>query len=134
MNVLFFLLPKAQCAYVLETDTLRQVIEKMEYHNYTAIPLLSKEGKYLATISDGDLLYHLKNNDISFDMTNHHNIMEVKIRKDIKPISINNNIESLVDLIVNQNFVPVIDDQEVFIGIITRKRVIGHLTKKYSLH
>lgn len=134
MNVLFFLLPKAQCSYALETDTIRQVIEKMEYHNYTAIPLLSKEGKYLATIADGDLLYYMKNNNIQFEMTNHINIMQVNIRRDIKPISINKNIESLIDLIVNQNFVPVIDDQDIFIGIITRKKVIEYFTKKYSLH
>ena len=32
--------------------------------------------------------------------------------------------------IMNQNFVPVLDDQKNFIGIITRKDVISYLCKK----
>ncbi|MDD4532774.1 MAG: CBS domain-containing protein, partial [Bacilli bacterium] len=35
-----------------------------------------------------------------------------------------------VDLISEQNFVPVIDDQKNFIGIITRKAVIKYLSKE----
>jgi CBS domain-containing protein len=134
MNVLFFLLPKASCAFINETDTLRQVLEKMEHHHYTAIPLLSKEGKYLGIISEGDLLYYFKNNNVSKESLNQINIKNVKITKEIKAITINNSIESLVELIINQNFVPVIDDSKTFIGIITRKKVIEYLVKKYSLH
>ena len=44
MNILFFLTPKEDVAHVEETDTMRQVLEKMEHHGYTAIPLLGVEG------------------------------------------------------------------------------------------
>ena len=40
MNILFFLTPKEEVAHVEEDDTLRQVVEKLEYHGYSAIPLL----------------------------------------------------------------------------------------------
>lgn len=130
MNVLFFLLPKAKCAYISETDSIRQAIEKMEYHNYAAIPILSSDGKYISTIADGDILYFLKENNLDLQKCEHISILKVKIRRDIKPISIDKNMDSLVELIVNQNFVPVIDDQETFIGIITRKKVIEYLVSK----
>lgn len=38
MNILFFLTPKEDVAHVDEDDTMRQVLEKMEHHGYTAIP------------------------------------------------------------------------------------------------
>ena len=57
MNILFFLTPKEDVAHVEETDTMRQVLEKMEHHGYTAIPLLGVEGKYIGTITEGDLLF-----------------------------------------------------------------------------
>ena len=47
MNILFFLTPKNEVAYVENDDTLRQVLEKIEYHKYTAIPMLNKNGKYV---------------------------------------------------------------------------------------
>ena len=60
MNLLFFLTPKSEVAYVEENDSLRQVLEKMEYHGYTAVPLLSADGRYIGTITEGDVLWKLK--------------------------------------------------------------------------
>lgn len=133
MSVLFFLLPKGKCAYINETDSIRQAIEKMEHHNYTAIPILSSEGKYISTLSNGDILYFLKENSLDLQKIEHINVMKIKIRKETKPIFINQKMDSLVELIINQNFIPVIDDQKTFIGIVTRKKVIEYLTNK-DLH
>ena len=58
MNILFFLTPKNEVAYVENDDTLRQVLEKIEYHKYTAIPMLNKNGKYVGTVTEGDLLVY----------------------------------------------------------------------------
>ena len=88
MNVLFFLLPKAKCAFINESDSIRQAIEKMEHHNYTAIPILSCDGKYISTLADGDILYFLKENNLDLQKSEHINILNVNIRKTIKPIKI----------------------------------------------
>ena len=42
MNILFFLTPKSEVAYINEDDTLRQALEKMEHHRYSAIPIISR--------------------------------------------------------------------------------------------
>ena len=56
MNILFFLTPKSEVAYIFENETLRQTLEKMEHRKFSCIPLLSLDGKYTGTISEGDLL------------------------------------------------------------------------------
>ncbi len=61
MNILFFLTPKEDVAYLYEDYTVRQALEKMEYHKYSSIPIISKEGRYIGTITEGDLLWGLKN-------------------------------------------------------------------------
>ena len=48
-----------------EDDTLRQVVEKLEYHGYSAIPLLALDGKYIGTITEGDLLWEMKEKDFA---------------------------------------------------------------------
>ena len=60
MNILFFLKPKAEVAVIYSDYTLRQVLETMEYHRYSCIPMLNKEGKYVGTITEGDLLWYIK--------------------------------------------------------------------------
>ncbi|MEY8738848.1 CBS domain-containing protein [Bacillales bacterium AN1005] len=61
MNVAFFLIPKQEVAFVFQHWTMRQVMEKMEYHRYSAVPILNKDGHYLGTITEGDLLWKMKN-------------------------------------------------------------------------
>ena len=51
MNILFFITPKAETAYIPDSCTLRQALEKMEYHKYTAIPILDKGGRYVGTLT-----------------------------------------------------------------------------------
>ena len=61
MNILFFLTPKSDVAYIYADDTIRQALEKMEYHRYSAVPVLNRGGKYIGTITEGDLLWGIKN-------------------------------------------------------------------------
>ena len=47
--------------------------------------------------------------------------MAIPRRATYKPVHADSNMEDLLDRAINQNFVPVVDDQGSFIGIITRK-------------
>ncbi|MEG1577061.1 MAG: CBS domain-containing protein [Clostridium sp.] len=130
MNILFFLTPKSDVAYINEEDTLRQALEKMEYHKYSAVPVISRQGKYIGTITEGDLLWEIKNKyDFSLKEAERIRIIEVPRRTDNKPVSINSDMDDLMDKVLNQNFIPVLDDQKNFIGIVTRKDMIRYLCR-----
>lgn len=130
MNILFFLTPKSEVAHIYEDFTMRQALEKMEYHRYSSIPLISKEGKYIGTITEGDLLWTLKN-EYYLDLKRAQDVCvkNIKRRKDNKAESINANIEDLIVTSMTQNFIPVVDDNDIFIGIIKRSDVIEYVYK-----
>ena len=131
MNILFFLTPKSEVAYISEEDTLRQALEKMEYHKYSAIPIISRTGRYIGTLTEGDLLWGIKN-QYHLDLKGAEKIpiTAIKRRLDNRPVYANSNMEDLIDKALNQNFVPVVDDQKNFIGIITRKDIIRYYYDK----
>lgn len=133
MNILFFLTPKSEVEYIYEDYTMRQTLEKMEYHRYSSIPIINREGKYVGTLTEGDLLWTLKN-DFLLDLKGVEDIpiTTIKRRKDNAPVSIEANIEDLISKSMNQNFVPVIDDNETFIGIIKRRDIIDYCYKKMN--
>lgn len=127
MNIAFFLTPKSDVVYETLNSTMRQVIERMEYHRYTAVPIIDDKGKYVGTITEGDLLWKLKNTpELSIKNTNGIKVPDIPRRVINKPVSINADMESLINLAVNQNFVPVIDDEGIFIGIIKRSDIINY--------
>lgn len=111
-------------------DSLRQVLEKMEYHGYSAIPILNRSGKYIGTITEGDILWYLrKHNFPSLKEMEEVSIMDVERRRDNKAVHIGIDMDGLVESALHQNFVPVTDDESVFIGIVTRKDLMIYLGK-----
>lgn len=131
MNILFFITPKEDVAYVEEDDTLRQVLEKMEHHGYSAIPLLGKSGKYIGTITEGDLLWFLKDRNFpELKLLEEMPITSIERRRDNQAVYVQESMENLFEKVTNQNFVPVVDDKKVFIGIVTRKDLLLYLAKK----
>lgn len=131
MNILFFLTPKENVAHLDDDDTLRQALEKMEHHGYSAIPMLSKDGKYKGTIKEGDILWYIKDNDFpSLKEMEDIPILDIGRKRDIEAVNISISMDELVNKITNQNFVSVVDDNNVFIGIITRKDVILYLANR----
>lgn len=131
MNIMFFLKPKSEVAYVYDDDTLRQVLERMEYHKYSCIPMLNRQGKYVGTITEGDLLWWIKENkNLNLKLAEAVSIQEVSRRLDYKAVHVGSNMEDLIEKAMEQNFVPVVDDKEYFSGIITRKDIIGYCYEK----
>ena len=131
MNIAFFLTPKKEVVCETLESTMRQALERMEYHRYSAIPILDKEGKYIGTLTEGDLLWKLKNTpNLEFSNTTKVKIEDIPRRVINKPVHIDSNIEDLIAKSVNQNFVPVVDDNNVFIGIIKRSDVITYFYEK----
>jgi CBS domain-containing protein len=127
MNIAFFLTPKNEVVCENHDATMRQVMEKMEYHGYTAIPIINKEGKYVGTLTEGDLLWKLKNtHNLNFKNTESIRVKDIPKRIIHKSVSITSNIESLISLAISQNFVPVTDDNGIFIGIIKRSDIINY--------
>ena len=127
MNILFFLIPKSQVAYAEEDFTVRQTTEKLQNRGYSAIPILSKDGKYVATVSEGDLFWYIKERaDMNYKKAENINITEVPLRREVKAIRFDARMEDLLNLALTQNFVPVLDDSGVFMGIVTRKAIIEY--------
>ena len=127
MNIMFFLKPKSDLAYIYDYHTLRQALEIMEYHKYSCVPILTHEGKSVGSITEGDLLWSLKELDLfNIKEAESISIMKIKRRVDYQCVTAESNMEDLIGRAMEQNFVPVIDDQGHFIGIITRRDIIGY--------
>lgn len=134
MNITFFLIPKSEVVYLPLHSTMRQALEKMEYHRYTAIPLIDEQGKYAGTITEGDLLWKLKNTPgLTFAGTERIMLQDVPRRLINTPVQINSEMEDLLSLSIIQNFVPVLDDSGIFIGIIRRREIIEYYTRQCRL-
>ena len=131
MNIFLFLKPKSEVQYLTSDMSVRQAMEKMEYHRYNNMPLINKEGKYEGSISEGDILWFVKNNNVkTLRDSESINISAVPKYRQYKSMGIDYEMEDLIQLSIAQNFVPIVDSDGIFIGIVTRKDIINYLYNK----
>ena len=119
MNILFFITPKSETAYLYDDCSLRQAIEKIEY---------------VGTLTEGDLRRIIKERYL----LNYHEAEDIPLwqvpkRWNYESVNINSNIEDLIEMSMRQNFVPVVDDEGIFIGIIRRRDIIQYCYQKSGI-
>ncbi|MDD6981140.1 MAG: CBS domain-containing protein [Clostridia bacterium] len=133
MNILRFLIPKSQVAFIQNDCSVRQGLEKMRYHGYNALPVIDAEGRYVGMVKDGDFLWLIVDRGGS-DLVALEDIPLAKIiRQDNPPVKNSAPMTELLERVKENNFVPVIDDRECFIGLIRRKDVIEYFSRRYLM-
>ena len=129
MNLLFLLRPKDEITYISSDATVRQGLEKMRVHGYTAIPAVTASGEYAGTVSEGDFLWAMCENG-SLRSLEKMPLSEIIRSKRDKAVTVSADMHELLYLIMEQNFVPVTDDRGKFIGIVTRHDIIKYFYEK----
>ena len=135
MNIAYFLLPKNTVAYLYDDYTFRQGLEKMRYHGYTAIPVITREGQYVGTVSEGDFLWRLLSQEDARRPLPMKELEDLRIRDILNvdaypPVRITVSMEELLSSAMQQNFIPVVDDLGNFTGIVTRKDIIRYFSEQ----
>ena len=116
MNISFFLLPKSEVTYIEQEDTVGRALRVIHKNGFQAVPVIDEEGHYVGTVTEGDFLWNLIE-DYHMDMEAMRKVGVASLRKKW-------------EYIMNQNFVPVVDGRNVFIGIVTRKQIISEMIRK----
>ena len=137
MNIAYFLLPKNRVAYLYDDYTFRQGLEKMRHHGYTAIPVISRNGQYVGTVSEGDFLWQLLSEtdpdaqkELSMKSMEQLLVSDLLKENTYPAVRITVTVDELLDSAMSQNFIPVVDDTGIFIGIVTRKDIIRHFAEE----
>lgn len=133
MNLLFLLTPKQDVLYIYEDFTLRQTLEKWSNQRYATIPVLRRSGEYLGTMTEGDLLWGIKNtHGLDLDASEDIPVASIARRRDYKAVPVTTSMEELFTAVLDQNFVPVVDDRNVFIGIVRRTSVLQYIFNRHQ--
>ena len=132
MKAFDLIIPKSKVEFIYNDITVGEALKKIAKKRYAMIPVVERNsGRYIYSLAASDLLMKiLKNNDI--ESTKKEFISSVPVDRLIVPCKKDTEIVDLADLAISQNFVPVVDNQGIFLGIVTRRAVIDYFISKDS--
>ncbi|PKL01400.1 MAG: CBS domain-containing protein [Tenericutes bacterium HGW-Tenericutes-1] len=127
MDISAFLKPMNEVILIYDDQSIHDALETMEKSRYTSIPIISRDGRYVGTLTEGDLLWEIKNT-AQFNIKKAEKILVGQMHRlrDYESIHISENIDQLIIKASNENFVPVINDSGLFVGIVTRKTLLDY--------
>ena len=133
-TILDFLTPKSKTFYIEGDPTIRQVVEKFDAHKFSVVAILDENGRFISTISEGDILRYIKNiKNFNLMIAESVRISDVERYRPYKALSINTSLDEVIKLSLEQNFIPVVDDRNMYIGIIKRKTIIDYLLENKKI-
>ena len=137
MNAFKLIIDKAECKYLYEDIPFVDGLRQFQEGGYTAVPVIKNDGTYAGTIRDKDFLQKYINPDDLNKPNNLEKLTNMTVGDIVKPemnpaINISKDINDVLLLSMQQNFVPIVDDRDVFVGIITRKDIIKMLSDNHE--
>lgn len=127
MDIIAFVKPLHEVVCVYEDMLIQDALEKMKPFRFSSIPIVSRDGRFVGTLTEGDLLWHFQSlSPKEAKKANSTPVSQVHRFRDYKTINIHSNMDELIIKASDENFVPVIDDQEKFVGIVTRKTILNY--------
>lgn len=126
MNLALYLTPTPHLVCLDSRLPVREALERLEQTTFTAVPVIDADRCYLGTLTEGDLLRFLRSG-ADLDDTR---LLDVPIRSENRAVSVVATIDAVVELAMDQNFVPVVDSRGVLMGIVTRKTILRVATRE----
>lgn len=133
MNLFRFMVPKSMVETIRSDSTVRQALEKMRFHRYTALPVLDEEQRYVGTIRTDDLFhYFMEQNDFDARAAERACVRSLLTEGQPPPLKHTATMHDVIEQVKEHNFVSVVDDRGCFIGIILRRQILSYLLRFYK--
>ena len=131
MNALNFLKHKADVVFVYEDYSVKRAMDEFRVSGYTALPILSRDGLYVGTVTEGDFLRFL----LRYDLIDMGELEQIELRDlprrhDNLHILVDARMEDLMNTVMRQNFAPMVDGRGAFMGIVTRSDILEYFSKR----
>lgn len=131
MNLFYLLKPKETVEFVYKSNTVREGLDKLRKSGFTAIPVIDENGEYIGTVNQGDFLWNILDDSNNYNGTqNSYGIIDIVNEERNLPVRSTATMDELLLRVMDQNFVPVVDDRNMFVGIVTRRDVIRYFYEK----
>lgn len=128
MNIMFFLTTKRNVTFLYDDEDVINGLRKLKNSGFHAIPVISRSGVYRGTITEGDFLWMMigLNEVVGGEKTTKMLVGDILLNGENPAVNCECSIQGVLDHAAQHNFVPVVDSRDVFIGIVTRSRIIEH--------
>lgn len=117
-----FLIPMDNVAIFVDTNKLNHAVLVLSKNKYAKIPVVDKDVKFVGIVGLTEIISFMIENNLPMDELVNHHVLEVV--KEVNTVNPDYTLEEILHHLVDEPFLPVVAEDNMFIGIITRKELL----------
>jgi CBS domain-containing protein len=134
LAVLSFLTPKSEVVWVSATGSVEQALERMKPNGFSAVPILDDDGCYVGTLSTSDLIWFLLPGEAGWqERARSTSLLGVPRKLKDSAVPVDADVSSLIARATHQPFVPIVDGQGRFVGLVRRRPLLEYCAEHAGL-
>ena len=118
-----FLTPAENLAVLIDSHNADHAILLLSQMTYTRVPVVTDEKEFVGTIGLRDILAYQMEQGLSQEAMADTDIVHMT-KKDVAVVSPDYRLTDVLHKLVDESFLPVVDKDGIFQGIITRKSIL----------
>ena len=118
-----FLTPAEKLAALIDSHNADHAILVLSQITYSRIPVVTYDRRFVGTIGLRDILAYQMEQGLTDEQMASTDIVHMT-KKDVAVVAPDYNITEVLHKLVDEPFLPVVDDEGMFQGIITRKSIL----------
>ena len=118
-----FLTPAENLAVLIDSHNADHAILLLSQMTYTRVPVVTDEKEFVGTIGLRDILAYQMEQGLSQEAMADTDIVHMT-KKDVAVVSPDYTLTDVLHKLVDESFLPVVDKNGIFQGIITRKSIL----------
>ena len=118
-----FLTPEEKLAALIDSHNADHAILVLSQITYSRIPVVTYDRRFVGTIGLRDILAYQMEQGLTDEQMASTDIVHMT-KKDVAVVAPDYNITEVLHKLVDEPFLPVVDDEGMFKGIITRKSIL----------
>ena len=118
-----FLTPAENLAVLIDSHNADHAILLLSQMTYTRVPVMTDEKEFVGTIGLRDILAYQMEQGLSQESMADTDIVHMT-KKDVAVVEPDYSLTDVLHKLVDESFLPVVDAEGIFQGIITRKSIL----------
>ena len=118
-----FLTPAENLAVLIDSHNADHAILLLSQMTYTRVPVVTDKKEFVGTIGLRDILAYQMEQELSQEAMADTDIVHMT-KKDVAAVAPDYTLTDVLHKLVDESFLPVVDEEGIFQGIITRKSIL----------
>ncbi|MGT2800604.1 CBS domain-containing protein [Streptococcus sp. zg-86] len=117
-----FLTPANKLAVIIDTHNVNHAKLLLSHMTYSRVPVVTEENRFVGTIGLREIVTYQTENEL----TDEELEMDIAliVKRDVATVGAHYHLEEVMRKLIDQAFLPVVGEDQKFLGIITRKSIL----------